>query len=237
MPLKPHRIHTHQPEKAPKKGIAIVEIDGSLVSDYNSASLRLKQAEDDQQKNRAALLTLGLPLLLERCVANPDAAPASIKLQDELGQTVLFTGMNKYGVFDPEKAEPVFAGLGSKIEDHAQFVATAKFDSNIFLAQEGTSAGEAGKFSSKIFKAYQLAIDRVTAQLTRDGLLAPETPSPLHTGQVATVLPTFHTTRWRDFPSVEAQAALFQVVPHTIALKPVLEREVDEETPASKRKR
>ncbi len=216
MSLKPLRIATNETPKAAKSGIPIVPVDGTVVADYNAAVIAFKQAEATKKLHSDAIHEVGVPALLNLCLANPDAAPSSIKLQDEQGETVLVIGMNKYSNFDPEVAEPVFASFGAKIEDSAQYVAVAKFDDSIFLAKPGTDAGETGKFSAKIFKAYQLAIDRVTAQLVRDNLLPAGTVAPLFSKQVAQVLPNFHTTRWRTFPSVEAQEAISKVCPNTI---------------------
>lgn len=234
MALKPLRIVTNEAPKASKSDIPVVPVDGQLVSDYNEAVIAFKNAEAAKKTQGALVHDVGVPALLELCVANPDAAPSSIKLRDETGQALLVIGMNKYSTFDPVVAEPVFAKLGAKIEDYAQYVASAKFDDSIFLAKAGTSAGEEGSFSTKIFKAYQAAIDRVTAQLTRDGLLPPETTSPLLSTQVAKVLPDFHATRWAAFPSVEAQQEISRVCPNVVALKPVVEGEA---VPVSKRAR
>lgn len=237
MSLKPLRITTHEAPKAAKSDIAIVSVDGTIVADYNEAVIALKSAEALKKDLSVTIQEVGVPALLSLCLANPDAAPSSIKLQDERGETVLVIGMNKYSTFDPEVAEPIFAHYGAKIEDHAQFVAVASFDSSIFLAQPGTDAGEEGKFSIKIFKAYQLAIDRVTAQLVRDNLLPAGAVAPLFSKQVAQVLPNFHATRWKAFPSVEAQQAISKVCPNVITLKPVIEREVIEDATPPKRKR
>lgn len=235
MPLKSLRIATNEASKTSKSDITIMPVDGKIVTEYNESVIALKDAEALKKLHSAEIQAIGIPALLNLCLANPDEAPSSIKLQDELGNTVLVTAMDKYSAFDPAVAEPVFASLGAKIEDHAQFVAAAKFDDSIFLAKHGTDAGEEGKFSTKIFKAYQLTIDRVTAQLVRDNLLPAGTVAPLFSKQVAQVLPTFHANRWRAFPTVEAQQAISKVCPNTIALKPVIERDADEETPKRKR--
>ena len=237
MSLKPLRIATNEAPKASKSAIVIAPVDGKIVADYNNAVIEFKNAEAEKKKHSDAVQAVGIPALINLCISNPDAAPSSIKLQDELGETVLVTNMNKYSTFDPEVAETVFASLGAKIEDHAQFVAVAKFDDDIFLAKPGTDAGDEGVFSTKIFKAYQLAIDRVTAQLIRDNLLPAETKSPLFSKQVAQVLPSFHTSRWKAFPTLEAQQALMRVCPNTVTLKPVIEREAGDEVTPSKRKR
>ncbi len=93
----------------------------------------------------------------------------------------------------------------------------------MFLAAKGTTAGEAGDFSPKIYAAYKAALDKATAQLTRDGLLPPETPSPLTTVKVASVKPGFHDTRWKAFPSAEQQKMITEVIPNTIMLVPVVD--------------
>jgi hypothetical protein len=222
MALKPLRIATSEAPKKSASDVKIIEVEGQVVTDYNSAVINLKDAEAKKKEVGAALQECGLPELWEVCLSNPDAAPSSVKLRDELGSTVLIIGMNKYSVIDPEAATPTFEALGASIEDHVQYTVQAKFDSSVFLAQEGAS-GEVGSFSTKIYNEYKKACDLATAKLIQAGLLPVGAVTPLSTAQVAAVKPDFHQRRWRAFPSVEQQKALHEACPYTVALKPVVE--------------
>lgn len=223
MSLKPLKIVTNEAPKKSKSEIPTVEIDGNPVSIYNAAVVALKNAEAEVALNGKLLKDFGLPKLFDLAVANPDTPPSSIKLRDEKGETVRFTSQNRYGIFDPEVADETFKLLKADIADYAQFVAKASFDNTIFLAQAGTTAGDEGKFSTKIFNQYKQAIDRVTAQLIRDGLLPVETKSPLLTSQVANVKPDFHEKRWKAFPNTADQIRLTKAIPNILMLVPVVD--------------
>ncbi len=229
MSLKPLKVATNEVPESKKSDIRIIEIGGSSVSDFNQASVEAKNAKAIQDELGEELRAAGLAALYEIAVGNPDTPPSSVKLQDDLGSTVMLTSQNRYSDFDPQIVEPVFEALGAPIRDFAQYIVRAKFDDSIFLAKPGTTAAtsEEGKFSTKIYNVYKRAIDQATAQLVRDGLLPAETQAPLLTTQVATVFPDFHQRRWRSFPTVEQQRSLYAVIKNTIVLKPVIEREAE----------
>lgn len=231
MSLKPLKVTTNEAPKSKKSDIKIVEVQGSDVAEYNKAVVEEKNAKARRDTLGAQLKAIGLPEFYSLAIGNPSNPPSSVKLQDEVGETVLLTCQNKYSEFDPEVAEPIFQELGAKIEEHAQFVVKAAFDSSIFLAKPGTTAGDEGKFSTKIYNAYKQAIDRATAQLVRDGLLPAETLSPLSTKQVANVMPDFHERRWSAFPTPEQQARISEVICNTVVLKPVVERDAEAPKP------
>lgn len=223
MALKSLKVAVNEKPASKKSDIPVIDINGELVTQYNTAVQEYKAAEAHVKEFGDAIKQQGLPELYSLAVANPDTPPSSVKLRDEMGATVRLTSQNKYGVVDPELADPVFTELGVDINDFVQFIVKGSFDSKIFLAAAGTSAGTPGDFSSKIYTAYKTAIDRVTATLIKDGLLPPETPSPLGTTKVAAVKPDFHARRWRSFPQVAKQTRLTEVISNTVTLTPIVE--------------
>jgi hypothetical protein len=223
MALKALKVATNEASSKKKSDIVIVDISGETVTKYNQAVVAQKAAEAAVKELGASLKSCGLPELFSLATTNPDTPPSSIKLRDELGGVVRLTSQDRYGVVDPEVVDPVFESLGADINDFVQYTVKAAFDSKVFLAQPGTSAGQAGNFSAKVYNAYKGAIDQVTARLIKEGLLLPETPAPLAAEKVATVKPDFHGRRWRAFPQVAQQVQLSEVISNTVTLTPVVE--------------
>ncbi len=224
MPLKTTRIVTNDVAKKKKTDIIIVDVAGEAVTTYNAAVTAKKTAEAQVLESGHKLKELGLPELYALAIANVDTPPSSIKLRDSLGAVVRLTSQDKYGVVDPEATDLVFNNLGGDINDFVQFSVKASFNAGVFLAAAGASAaGAVGDFSPKIYAVYKKAIEQATAQLIKEGLLAPETPSPLGTAKVATVKPDFHARRYRAFPAVPQQVQLSEVISNTVTLTPVID--------------
>lgn len=212
MPLKSLNVALNEQPKKTSSDIKTVTVGGSIVADFNRAAVAAKKAEVAAEEARASVLEIGLPEYFAVATANPDTPPSSVKLQDDTGSVVLLSLTNSYRDVDPEAAEQVLNEFGAEIEKHAQYVVAAKFDDKIFVNANG-------KFSKKIYEAYRSAIERVTAQLVRDGVLPVGTATPLTGKEVARVFPSFHHDRWSKFTS-EQQAEIHRVIPATVALKP-----------------
>lgn len=223
-----------------KEMIPEFKVDGTLISRFNAAVERAKDAATTQGELRAKILQRSLQHLFEFNIANSTSPATSIKLiQDNPepeaprkgllpdkpvvgdGEAVRISFQNKYSAADPDSADDVFASLLKQtrskktVNDFVQETVTASFDSKVF------NVGENGAFSPKVFAAYEAVIEAVTKTLVVQGLLPQGMKSPLGTAKKVLPLSTFHAERWDVFPTADAQEQLFEVLPNVVTITPV----------------
>jgi len=202
---------------ASKSDIPIVAVDGLSIKRFVDAKKSLAEAEATVAELEPQIKGRGVREICGLNIENPGAPRASVKLQDETGAITTITMQNRYSLIgDVEAADAIFTNMESDINNFVQMTVRAKFNDAIFISQTGANSGE---FSDKIFKAYQTAIDKVTAELKKSGLLPDEVESPLSSSKVAVVRKTFHAERWSVFKDVEQQLKIQAVVPATVSAK------------------
>lgn len=208
---------------------------GQAVSRFNQAVAAAKAAKAEQDAARVALLEVATQHLYEHNIDRPTSPATSIKLVqsnppvvvkgkakpvDGDGQVTRLSFQEKYSPADADTADAVFTALleanhsDKTVNDFLQETITASFDSKVF------NAGPDGAFDQAVFDAYYKAIEEATDRLVRQGHLAKGARVPLSLTKKVLPLANFHHDRWSEFPSVEAQRRLTEVVPNTITLTP-----------------
>jgi len=216
--LKKSRAVAADASDSKKSSIPTAVIEGDLVSSFNDAIRRKKEAEDDANECREEVLKAGVPLLIAHNTDHADHPVASIVITDAEESSLRLTFMNKYQALTPDAAEELCKTLadGDEVPDVNQYfqeVVKPVLDVGIFYVS--------GKFDDGVFNAYQAAITRVTSELIARGKLMPGTPSPLLGKRVVEPKPDFHQRRWVDFNSDAQQKTIYKHVPNTVTLTPV----------------
>jgi len=207
MALKKANVNV-QETAAPKSDIPVINIPGTLVSRFNAADAKAKDAKAALDEVRPEIVSAALCRLLKHNVENPTSTIDSIKLEDTTGSQVRMSFTSKYKQCDGEAADAAFNALNAQypdlnadINDFAQETVAASFDNKVFLDSNGN-------FDEAIFAAFSEAMATVAKRFNK--------ANPLSTKKVVLPKDSFHTARWTKFANVEQQKALCEALPNTI---------------------
>ena len=204
--------------------IPVKTIKGTLVRKFNKVKAEFDTAEAELKACRVGLLEIGLPKLFVENIGHPASPVTSIKLVDDTDSTVRLTFMDRYSPASPDAVDAVFKTLGADSNEFVQETAAASFDSKIFLVKSGCRVEglSEGDFNMQVFVKYTQAIEQVTKQLIKDGQLPEGTPSPLTQSTRVLPKPGFHAERWANFPGMDDQQSLTEVLKNVVTLTPQL---------------
>jgi hypothetical protein len=190
------------------------KIAGNQVDLYVKACEALKAADAAKKETQEKVLSAGINLVLQTNLANPQNPVTTVEVLDDTGATAQVQFKDAYGIADGEAVSAVFDGLrgpnGKKLDvnDFVHETVKATFDSKIFLDDKG-------EFSQARYDAFKRAIDSTAAALN--------VPSPLTCKKMVTAKLNFHEIRWAAVPTLEAQKMIQQILPATVAGRPVCE--------------
>jgi hypothetical protein len=209
----------------PKKDeIPVVQVEGDTMKRYNEAVAAKKDAEDAMTELKPILHETAMQFIFDHnCKRDCTNQLTSVKLQDvtideELpasdpkrvitGEITRVSFTSRYGSCDADQVEATFSTMkGRNVNDYVTETVAATFDDKVFLDAEGN-------FDAKVFKKFQVAIERVATELglkNEDGSVK----SPLSTKRVLITKEGFHEQRFKDFNS-EENFVLAKVLPNTI---------------------
>jgi hypothetical protein len=168
----------------------------------------VKRGEEVMEDLRPDVQEIGLNQIFTRSCKRPTTPTTSVKLQDDEGEVLMFTFVNKYKeVADVDAAEQLFEENDLDINQYVTEGIKAKFDDSVFYDADGN-------FQMEIYDDVRKAIQTIVSkrQLAKN---------PLETAKVVKLKPTFHVERFAIMPKVETQLQAFEVLPNTVMLKPV----------------
>lgn len=209
MALKRLKVRLAAP--APQEGsdtIPVIAIEGDLIKQYNDADTQMKQAKGLMDELRPDVEEIGKTEIFTRGCKRPMAAPTSVKLQDESGEVLCVSFVNKYKeVADVEQVEQLFEDHDLDINEFVTEGVKASFDDSVFYDADGN-------FLQEVYDDVRKAIHSIVTkrQLAKN---------PLSTQKVIKPKPCFHEQRFAIFPKVETQLQAFELLPNTLMLKPV----------------
>lgn len=213
------RIKADVPDAPKEKDeIPVVDVEGTIIRDYNKADSDVKKAEAQLKELKPDILEQGIDEIFAKSCANPTKPVLTVKLRDTTGETLRVQFTAKYGVAVGDQVEAVFKSItrsDSAINAHVEETVQGKFNCAVFNNAKGA-------FDEKKYNKYMEAISAVSRELGD--------ACPLETFRVVKPKETFHLNRWTAFPKVEQQKQLSQVLPNVTSVVPirVVERVVDE---------
>lgn len=209
--LKKTTVKTNGRGKSSKSNTPIVEVDGDIVTRYNAAAAEVEAATAVLTELHPEIIDLARPILFDRNIQNPTDITASIKLEDENEERLVYSFKNAYSAADEDA---MIAGWDeaneandeeADLNEYVQEAVSATFNSKVFLDVNGD-------FDPKMYKKFFDAIAKVAQKEGVD--------NPLVTKTVIKPKPIFHTERYIMFPSEKQQQILTLALPNTEALKP-----------------
>ncbi len=208
--LKKTKVKTNDTSSKKKSDVAVYAVDGDIVSLYNDAVRRQKEAEAEAKELKPELEEAAQAKLFEHNIYNPTNPSPSIKLEDAEGEKILYTFQSRYSAADSDVVcdawDEVCGDKEVDINEYVQETITATFDSSVFQ-------DENGDFSEERYKKFNSAIERAAKALGVE--------NPLGTKKVVKPKKHFHADRWLVFPSPEQQTRLTEALPNTRSFKPV----------------
>ncbi len=209
MALKRLKVKLAQPTPTETGSeIPVIAIEGDLIQQYNTAADQVKKGEEVMEDLRPDVLEIGLDEIFTRSCKRPTTPTTSVKLQDDEGEDLMVSFVNKYkDVADLDAAEQLFEDHDLDINEFVTEGIKAKFDDSIFYDADGN-------FLQEVYDDIRKAVASV---VTRRQLAK----NPLETVKVIKPKPTFHDQRYAVMPKVESQHRAYEVLPNTVMLKPV----------------
>jgi len=195
-------------EESEQAKVIVLNLPGESVADYNDADGRVKAWEKQKKEKRPMVETAGVNELYRHNCQAPENAVKTVRVVDSTGAACTVTVSDTYdkAQLDPVELTPKLVRLGKT--DPNVFVAekiVLDFDSSVFFDADGELRQE----------AYVDFLETTTAFAARHGL-----KNPFSSKKVVSPVDGFAEKRWSEF-KVEQQAAVSQIFPATVTLKPV----------------
>jgi len=173
-----------------KDVIPTVTVEGKDIRKYVEAVAKAKEAKEEQDSVKPAVLGIGVPEIMSYNCDNPDSPVSSVRLIDDTAAEVVVSLQNRYSSVSPEAAIAALVEVGVQdVNDYIQEEMAVKFNTAAFHKADGT-------FNAELFIAVREALAAVAKKFNVSGEL-------IEKDKVVRPNANFHTDRWHDFTAYQ----------------------------------